>query len=614
MIGDVAFNGCPLKELNIPQYVESIGYNAFSARFNTITVDKNNKKFDSRENSNALIETSSNTLIMSSEKTVIPDSVSVIGDYAFSGHDKLKEITIPSSVKTIEFNAFNGCDNLEKINFSEGLVNIRSCAFEGCSSLKEIRLPDSLETIGNSAFSNCTDIGSIYIPKNLKETELQNVFELDSVTRISVAEGNKYYDGRDYCNAVIETSSNTLIMGSNNATIPESVTAVGEAAFSNCVKMTEISVPSSVKTIGEYAFADCKSLKKIDLSEGLISIEKDVFEGCSSLSGIKLPDSVETIMEGAFSDCEKLSSIYIPKNLKKTDLINVFDLSSVTTVSVADGNQYYDSRDNCNAVIETSSNKLVLGSNNTKIPGSVTAIGEYAFSGCVNMKEITIPSSVKTIENSAFNDCEMLGKINMSEGLITIESEAFSGCGSLKDIKLPDSVETIGQWAFSSCEDLENIYIPKNLKKTDLSEIFACECIKKISVAEGNKYYDSRNNCNAVIETASDTIILACENTVIPNTVKTIGELSFQSTPSNLVIPEGVEKIEEHACDCQDNLKTVTLPSSLKSIGEDAFNSKNLETVNYRGSMAQWKKIKMADDMEDENWLTGVKINYNYKG
>ena len=204
---------------------------------------------------------------------------------------------------------------------------------------------------------------------------------------------------------------------------------------------------------------------------------------------------------------------------------------------------------------------------------------------------------------------------------------AFFECSSLAEINLPDSLETIGKSAFFECESLDSIYIPKNLNKTDLSAVFDSGSVTKISVAAGNKFYDSRKNCNAVIEKDSDIMVLACKNTVIPDSVKEIGESAFMSVPSKLVVPEGVVKISDYALNNQEDLYTVELPSSLTSIGKEAFGY-SLRTINYTGSKAQWDKIKIDledtkntndndpenDDPSDLNWLTDVKINYNYKG
>ena len=658
-IGKEAFCYCPITEINIPQYVKSIGYHAFLSHRDighpkTIKVDKNNKYFDSRDNCNALIKTSTNTLIKGTDATVIPDGISTISDYAFSDCVKLKKISIPSSVKTIGEYAFSGCDNLEQVNLTDGLITIENDAFYKCDKLKEIILPDSLETIGNYAL--CT-VEKINIPKNLKKTDFSEVF--GSLTNISVAEGNQFYDSRDNCNAVIESSSNTLVLGSSNTVIPDGISTISDHAFSDCVKLKKISIPSSVKTIGEYAFSGCDNLEQVNLTDGLITIENDAFYKCDKLKEIILPDSLETIGNYALCTVEKIN---IPKNLKKTEFSEVF--GSLTNISVADGNQFYDSRDNCNAVIESSSNTLVLGTSNTVIPDSVTAIGDcafrycdglkkitipssvitigeraflycenlneitipdsvtaidkYAFCNCIKLKAINIPSSVKTIGEDAFSCCESLEQVNLTDGLISIEADAFEGCSSLKEIDLPDSLETIGRSAFY-CRNLEKINIPKNLKKTEieLEEMFAGYSLKNISVAEGNQFYDSRNNCNAVIETSSNKLVLGSSNTVIPDSVTAIDKYAFGDCIKleEITIPSSVKTIGIGAFEDCDALKRINLDVGLISIERWAFGAcDKLKTINYRGSKAQWKKIKIVKEDYDEDWLSGIKINYNYKG
>ena len=167
------------------------------------------------------------------------------------------------------------------------------------------------------------------------------------------------YDSRDDCNAIIKKETNTLIHGCKNTKIPSSVTRIGERAFWDCSELTSIKIPSSVTRIGDGAF-----------------------DGCSGLTGIEIPSSVTSIGNSAFYGC-----------------------SGLTSINVEAGNVVYDSRDNCNAIIEKETNTLIQGCKNTKIPSSVTEIGRYAFDGCSGLMSIEIPSSVTSIGNYAFRDC-----------------------------------------------------------------------------------------------------------------------------------------------------------------------------------------------------------------
>ena len=211
---------------------------------------------------------------------------------------------------------------------------------------------------------------------------------------IVVEEGNTKYDSRNNCNAIIETSSNTLIAGCKKTTIPNSVTSIGDYAFS----------------------------------------------GCSGLTSITIPYSVASIRVGTFKDCIGLKSIV-----------------------VEEGNTKYDSRNNCNAIIESSSNTLIAGCKKTTIPNSVTSIGDYAFSGCSGLTSITIPNSVTSIGDYAFLECG-LTSVSIPNSITSIGDYAFSGCSGLTSVVIPNSVTCIENDAFERCESLTSIIIPKGTR------------------------------------------------------------------------------------------------------------------------------------------------------
>ena len=180
--------------------------------------------------------------------------------------------------------------------------------------------------------------------------------------------------------------------------IPDSVTSIGDGAFSECHSLKSINIPDSVTSIGDWAFSNCFGLKSIYIPKSVISIGTGAFFRCWTLRNINIPNSITSIEEGAFSYCYSLTSI--------------------------------------------------------NIPDSVTTIGDFAFSGCDSLTSINIPNGVTNIGHSTFSECKSLTNINIPDSVTSIGDFAFSGCVSLTSINIPNGVTNIGQGAFKNCGSL----------------------------------------------------------------------------------------------------------------------------------------------------------------
>ena len=267
---------------------------------------------------------------------------------------------------------------------------------------------------------------------------------------------------------------------------------------------------------------------------------------------------VTSIGELAFYYCEGLTSIDVPNSITEIGQEAFGNCPGLTSIVVESGNPRYDSRDNCNAIIETANNTLIVGCKNTTIPNSVTAIGNFAFDGCEGLTSIDIPNSVTHIGWYAFYSCK-----------------------GLTSIVIPNSVTEIGAGAFEWCLELTSIV-----------------------VENGNPRYDSRNNCNAIIETADNTLIVGCKNTTIPNSVTAIGDGAFPNCNglTSVDIPNSVTYIGDAAFFSCVGLTSIVIPNSVTYIGEGAFcNCFGLtgvvipNTVTYIGDAAFFNCNRLAD-------------------
>ena len=234
-------------------------------------------------------------------------------------------------------------------------------------------------------------------------------------------------------------------------TIPNSVTIISNNAFYYCDNLTTVTVPNSVKSIGKCAFAGCDKLKAMIIPNSVTSIGDSAFKYCYSLTAITIPDSVTSIGNSAFEYCNSLATLKISASVKNIGEDVFKYCNRLSTITVDEKNQKYDSRNNCNAIIETKTNTLLYGSLNTVIPDSVTRIGNNAFYSFKDLETITIPDSVKSIGNSAFFSCENLTTLTIPNSVKSIGDYAFQYCQGLKTITIPESVTSIGDSVFWGC-------------------------------------------------------------------------------------------------------------------------------------------------------------------
>lgn len=442
-------------------------------------------------------------------------------------------------------------------------------AFRYCEKLTSITIPNSVVLIDVCAFMYCSNLKSVSIP--------------DGVA--SIGAGTFGYSG--------------IV----SVVIPNSVTSVGEYAFHECIGLTSVSIPESVISIGNRAFVHCSRLGSVTISNGVKTIGEEAFSGCNRLTSITIPESVTEVGDNAFSNCEGLESIIVAKN-----------------------NIVYDSRNNCNAIIETSTNRLIRGCNKTIIPNSVTSISSWAFSDCTGLTSIEIPNSVTNIGKSAFQSCYSLVSVTIPNSVTTIGNKVFDWCSALTSVTIRSRVPlTIDKETFDNRKNA-TLTVPRGCKKVyenaeywkEFKEIieedpiiaFKDPAFKAVCVRNWDKDGDGELSMNEA-EAVKDLGVFFTNNADI----KTLTDLQYfrgltglgVSTFENctglteICIPEGVESIGMLAFASCTSITKVNIPEHVKRVGDKAFyGCSNLAEVEQKGTMFGKNVFKKCPKLKND--------------
>ena len=476
---------------------------------------------------------------------VIPSTVTYNGDTynvtvlygTFQGCFGLTSVSIPNSITSIGESAFRGCSGLTTVTIPNSVTAIGNEAFSGCSGLTTVTIPNAVISIGESAFSECSGLTSLTIPNSVTAIGNEAFSGCSGLTSITVESGNVVYDSRENCNAIIETSTNTLITGCMNTIIPNSVTSIDSYAFSGCSGLTSVTIPNSVTSIGNGAFSGCSGLTSVTIPNSVTSIRNSTFRYCSGLASVTIPNSVTSIGNIAFSGCSGLASVTIPNSVTSigsnafsycsglTEITcfvstapflysNVFNgvtntipvnIPYCSTNSYQSGWSYFNnfiesvavtefcvitsSEQTLHYTINDDSTSVRLDGHKNDISGAltipsevtfcghtytVTSISERAFMDCSGLTSVTIPNSVNSIGNRAFLLCSGLTEVTIPNAVTSISDSAFSYCIGLTSVTIPNSVISIGESAFGNCYALTSVSIGNSVTEIGYAAFAGC--------------------------------------------------------------------------------------------------------------------------------------------
>ncbi len=591
-IGASAFEGCTsVTEYKIPDPVTAVPERAFYG----CTALKEVKPHKNLKN------VAKNAFTDTAWENEAPDGALNLGRVLYSYKGDIEELVVEDGIGIIEAGVFIGCDTVKTVKFGEDVEEIGLYAFQNCANLEKVECGSAVSIIKAGAFKGCS---------SLKDIDL-------SVCTISAIE----YEAFDGCSALTEIKFN------------ETLTEIGECAFRD-TKIASVELGKNVKTIGKNAFSGVETIKEFAVSsknkdfsaaDGVLYSKngKDLIIFPAAKTGtFEVPQKVKNIKDGAFF-CADVDGITFTEDTSlETIGAGVFEDSKIKEISLPE----------TVTTINNSAFKNATELKSVKLGSAVTFIGASAFEGCRSLTDIELPESLRDIASYAFRNAG-LKSVSAGNGVIRIDTGAFYGNKDLTDVVLGENVEKIGADAFAMCENLVSLSIPAAVEKFDASSVEGCKSLKTVAVDENSKYFKSTDsgvyskdgkvlvialtkNASYIVSEGTETIadnafVLVQYVSAIkfPSSLTYIknGVLDatkwFESVKNGalyagnvlykvkgdvkaLAVKDGTVAIADNAAD-NASIGFVSLPASLKVIGDNAFRGSSLKKLDVSKNVVE---------------------------
>lgn len=432
------------------------------------------------------------------ESIQIPDSVRLMSEWVFAECCSLTEIRFPKSMKEIPYGVMLLCKNLKRVYIPDTVTKISSNAFQGCESLEEVVLPAALRELGRDVFQGCRLLRKLSIaPENpLFTTEDGILYNKDRTQLLwyPAAHPGRRYEVSEKLTGTVDFHRNPFL---------EEIVWPGERGlmsnqFDGLTSLKQIRIPDGTKHLSDRTFRNCGSLTELELPEGLETIEH-AFQGCKGLTQLVFPDSL-THLADLFTDCTGLRRVTIGPNTKLDFWFR--RCPSLEEIRIHPEHPDYVVRD---GVVYSRDGEILFryppsrAGEEFVVPDSVRIIGEGAFHDCRFLKRVVCHDGLE-IKTAAFADSCALTEVVLPVDIRRIPAMAFGDCTGLKQFSFPASVEEIGEGAFEGCEALASLILPEKLVKIGEGAFRGCISLTEVTLPPMVKTYEYGvfRNCAAL--------------------------------------------------------------------------------------------------------------------